>query len=140
MPSFPSVSRSLSLSTPVKTHPPDWDHSPPIYTPGRFKHYWESKTRVKYTKNPNRILHLPKFPTALSRRYHPGDTQRKVRPSMVNGRAGTRNRDTDMDAFAGSGNSDSHPRKLAVSHADNHLFHLNIVSGRFPSILLCFGW
>ena len=30
--------------------------------------------------------------------------------------------------------------ELAISHADNHLFHLTVASGRFPSILLCSGW
>lgn len=30
-----------------------------------------------------------------------------------------------------------HKHKLTVSHADNHLFHLTIVSNRFPSLPLC---
>ena len=33
-----------------------------------------------------------------------------------------------------------HKHKLTVSHADNHLFHLTIVSNRFPPIPLCSGW
>ena len=33
-----------------------------------------------------------------------------------------------------------HKHKLTVSHADNQLFHLTIVSNRFPPIPLCSGW
>ena len=33
-----------------------------------------------------------------------------------------------------------HQPKFAVSHSDNHLFHLTLVSGRFQLDQLCLGW
>ena len=48
-----------------------------------------------------------------------------------------------MDASEVSGNSDPHsihPRKLIVSHADNHLFHFTIFSVHFLPIPLRLGW
>ncbi|KAF9649841.1 hypothetical protein BDM02DRAFT_1733691 [Thelephora ganbajun] len=64
-------------------------------------------------------------------------------PSIANSEPGNRGTVQTWNASVGSGNSDPHPihpRKSAVSHADNHLFHLAIVSNRFLSTSLCLGW
>ena len=66
------------------------------------------RTRIYSTKN------IPNIPTALHTKSPPQHGEVGARCLRSSGNSGPR---------------PIHPRKLVVSHADNHLFHLVIVSG-----------